>query len=516
METQIESKYLASGVVLDNKYTIVRHLASGGFGNTYLATDRMGKHVVVKEFYLSGVCTRGSDSRSVSITVEENKAIYKAQKDKFIKEARRINQLSGHPHIVKVSDFFEENETAYYVMDYIKGSSLAQVDKPLAEPLVMHYLNQILSALEYVHLQGILHLDIKPNNIMIDNHGNAILIDFGASKQYDADSATHSILTTTTGVAYTPGYAPFEQMSNHSKNLGTHSDIYSLGATLYNLLTGLRPPLPSDILENGIPHLELVSPRMRVLLTKAMSVSVGDRIKTVAELKALLPNSDATTISDGDDTCQDTLLPPTQKGEATEKMQQTGGNSNGSQKGNSSRRGGVFLLALIIAGLIFAIAFKGIEGLSLFDGDDSAAASDSALAIPDSVPVIGPTGPSGGKFIKDSDVSPSDGNYYYYGSFTHVEEGENPVSIRFESKNGKIVNCVYKNETLGGKIKMNGKWTPNGLYFVAKKADYLNGKRVDFTITLRSNDEMNNYMTGDAYVGEKHLKVKLEKIDEEN
>ena len=160
------SRYLAEGVVLDNKYTIVRHLASGGFGNTYLATDRMGKSVVVKEFYLSGVCTRDADSRRVSITIEENKALYHAQRTKFIKEAQRIYALS-HPHIVKVSDLFEENGTAYYVMDYIEGQSLAQMFKPLAEPLVMHYLNQILSALEFVHSQGILHLDIKPNNIMV-------------------------------------------------------------------------------------------------------------------------------------------------------------------------------------------------------------------------------------------------------------------------------------------------------------------------------------------------------------
>ena len=183
METKIDAnvgtRYLAQGVVLNKRYTITKYLASGGFGHTYLATNTMGMQVVIKEFYISGVCSRDKDSRSVIVSVDDNKELYIKQKSKFIREAQRIYSLS-HPNIVKVMDAFEENDTAYYVMDYIDGQSLAQMQKPIREDVVIHYLRQILSALEYVHNVDLLHLDIKPSNIMIDSHGNAILIDFGA------------------------------------------------------------------------------------------------------------------------------------------------------------------------------------------------------------------------------------------------------------------------------------------------------------------------------------------------
>lgn len=463
MEHNAEGKYLSPGVVLDNKYTIKKHLASGGFGHTYLATDRMGSQVVVKEFYLSGVCSRGADSRSVIISVAENKPIYEVQKSKFIKEAKRIQSLS-HPNIVKVFDLFEENGTAYYVMEHIDGCSLDQCGKPIAEPLVRHYLNQLLSALEYVHFNGILHLDIKPNNIMIDNHGKAILIDFGASKVFDFNSETHSVLSTTAGVSYTPGYAPFEQISGQSKNLGTHSDIYSLGATLYNLLTGLVPPSPSDILDNGIPHLDLLSPQMGKLLIKAMAVSTLDRIKTVAAFKTLLNGESIPT------------LPPPE-------------NSNPKPKPlpQPKKKGLKFIAVLAFVGVVVFVVAKGIDNI---------------------FPLEMPNPPHKEQTTQETKSS-TDGSYYYYGDFTDLEGVVNPVSLQFESKNGKIVNCVYKNEVYGGKIKMKGKWTSDGLYFEAKGADYLKGKKVDFTITLKSNDASNNSMTGHSYVGDKYLDVKL-------
>lgn len=281
-----DSRYLSQGTILD-QYTISKHLASGGFGNTYLAHNRLGTQVVIKEFYLSGVCSRDINSRNVTISVEDNKTLFESQKTKFIKEAKRIHALS-HPNVVKVTDLIEANETAYYVMDYIDGKSLAQMQKPLSEIKVRHYLNQIMSALEYIHSQGLLHLDIKPSNIMIDSNDNAILIDFGASKLYDAQGANHSILTTTTGITFTPGYAPFEQMSNHLDALGTYSDIYAIGATLYNLLTGEKPPQPLSIHENGLPQIPNISPALMNAINGATMYFRKERIKTIAELKAVL------------------------------------------------------------------------------------------------------------------------------------------------------------------------------------------------------------------------------------
>ena len=283
-------KFLSSGTLLNNKYVIERHIASGGFGNTYLARNHNGDKVAIKEFYLSGVCTRDANSSNVTVSIDENKKLYDTQKQKFFREAQRINQLSAHPNIVKVFDSFKENGTAYYVMDYIDGKSLAQVAKPIPEYEVTIYLDQILSALEFVHSQGILHLDIKPNNIMIDGQGRAILIDFGASKQYDVESDNKSMLSTT-GLAYTPGYAPIEQTGNQKKKVGTHSDIYSLGATLYNLLTGEIPPTADEILEDGIPHLEKLSPKFRRVIEAAMTVVPKERVGNVKEFRQLLSSA---------------------------------------------------------------------------------------------------------------------------------------------------------------------------------------------------------------------------------
>lgn len=212
--------YLPIGTVLDRRYKVEKHLASGGFGNTYLVTTRLGNHkMVVKEFFMPLLCGRDYATNDVTISIESNRIQFDSQKRKFQKEAERIHSIN-HPNVVKVTDLFEENGTAYYVMDFIDGKSLSQLDKPMGEDVALGYMRQVLCALEYVHSQGVLHLDIKPSNIMVDKAGKAILIDFGASKLFDVDSENQSLLSTTAGIAYTPGYAPFEQMSNHVESLG--------------------------------------------------------------------------------------------------------------------------------------------------------------------------------------------------------------------------------------------------------------------------------------------------------
>lgn len=188
--------------LLGGKYRIERYLASGGFGNTYLAQDTsFDERVVIKEFFLKGVT--GREGNSVTVTLEVNRPLFDSQLRKFTKEARRLRGLN-HANIVRVYDLFHENDTAYYVMDYIDGESLAEKVKRygvMSEHEVHRYLPQLLDALETVHRQDILHLDLKPGNIMVDRSGQLRLIDFGASKQTSNDGTA----TTTTGLAYTPG-----------------------------------------------------------------------------------------------------------------------------------------------------------------------------------------------------------------------------------------------------------------------------------------------------------------------
>lgn len=239
---------LKVGTILRGIYRIDSYLSSGGFGNTYVATNiEFDERVAIKEFFMKGVTQREDNQTAVSVSNSENTNSFLEQKEKFKKEARRIRQLKNE-HIVKVHDMFDENGTAYYVMDFVDGENLSErlkrTGRPMTENEVRLILPQILDALKAVHDAGIWHLDLKPANIMVDKAGNVKLIDFGASKQLNAQKGG---ATTSTAISYTNGYAPREQMEQNYDKFGPWTDIYALGATLYNLLTNKRPPLPTDI-----------------------------------------------------------------------------------------------------------------------------------------------------------------------------------------------------------------------------------------------------------------------------
>ena len=244
-----KASMLPIGAILRGIYRVDKHLSSGGFGNTYMATNiEFNERYAIKEFFMKGITQRDGNQTTVSVSNSENGDAFIQQKEKFKKEARRLRQLDN-PHIVKVHDLFEENGTAYYVMDYVDGENLSErlkrTGRPMSESEVCLILPQILDALKAVHNEGFCHLDIKPSNIMLDKGGKIKIIDFGASKQLGANGT----LTTNapTAFAQTPGYAPREQMEQNLDKIGPWTDIYALGATLYNLLTNNKPPLPTDI-----------------------------------------------------------------------------------------------------------------------------------------------------------------------------------------------------------------------------------------------------------------------------
>ncbi|MCR4834931.1 MAG: protein kinase [Bacteroidaceae bacterium] len=225
------------------KYRIERVLGQGGFGITYLAIQvSSNRQIAIKELFLNGVNERLGSAVHVSNSV--NDTLFEKQKEKFKKEAKRIMSLDNE-HIVQVYDLFEENNTVYYVMDYLKGESLASKMKreghPLAESEVMDILPQLLDALSEIHKFQIWHLDIKPANIMLIDK-NVVLIDFGASKQIAPGEMT------STNLYFTPGYAPAEQTGMLFNQFGPWTDLYAVGATIFNLLTG-KSPLEFDIEE---------------------------------------------------------------------------------------------------------------------------------------------------------------------------------------------------------------------------------------------------------------------------
>ena len=251
----MNTQYLSSESSLQGgRYRIVRMLGSGGFGITYLGTQTgLERNIVIKEFFMTDYCLRDEYSNLITVPTVSNVEFVERFKDKFLKEARHIAQLK-HPNIVNIIDVFEENGTAYYVMDFIEGGSLVekvQREGSLPENVAKRYILQIADALNYIHQRFMNHLDVKPGNIMLSRNNNAILIDFGLSKQYDSQTG-HQTSTTPVGISH--GYAPMEQYKEGGvSEFSPETDIYSLGATLYYLLTGARPPVSQEINEDGLP-----------------------------------------------------------------------------------------------------------------------------------------------------------------------------------------------------------------------------------------------------------------------
>jgi hypothetical protein len=222
-------------------------------------------------------------------------------RDKFIKEAKNIAKLK-HPHIVKVIEVFEENGTAYYVMEYIEGCSLLEWvrDKgPLPEKEALGYIRQAASALDYIHSLQINHLDVKPGNILRRSSSLVVLIDFGMSKQYDASGEQ----TSSTPVGVSAGYAPIEQSTpNGVSQFSAPTDIYSLGATLYKLLTGNTPPDATSIINDGLPPLPPhITPSTAATITKAMTPAKRNRPQSIRNFLLLLGGTILPTPSPNED-----------------------------------------------------------------------------------------------------------------------------------------------------------------------------------------------------------------------
>ena len=270
------------------QYRIVRHLASGGFGNTYEAVDvALERCVAIKEFYPKSLCGRMTSAGEVTLLSTDNAEMFTQLRAKFRKEAVRLSQLNNH-YIVRVHTYFEELGTSFYVMDYLQGESLSarmkRTGRPLTEAEALRYLSQVLDALAEVHAQNIWHLDLKPANIMVNERDEAVLIDFGASKQLQ--SVDGYTISTSQNVAYTQGYAPLELVSGDMKKFGSWTDLYSLGATLYALFTMTTPPTAAAIMDDGLPALpSSLSASTHELIAWLMQPAMSRRPQSVQEVQ---------------------------------------------------------------------------------------------------------------------------------------------------------------------------------------------------------------------------------------
>jgi serine/threonine protein kinase len=277
------------------RYIIQKFIGQGGFGITYEAQDTLlSRKVAIKEMAPFGSTTRVGLEIRIIAKHPTQEGLSKQLKDfqegksKFLNEAQTLAKFK-HPSIVRVYDYFEENNTAYMVMEFVEGKTLSALVSQkgrLREEEALGYIFQLCEALEEIHQGGYLHRDIKPENVIVTPDGKAVLVDFGIARQF---AAAQRISMT---IAYSDGYAPLEQYSSVAP-FGPPTDIYALGATLYYLLTGTEPvSAPQRSSGVVLPPPNSLNPSVSETVSdavmKAMSMRIEDRPQTIKEFLNLL------------------------------------------------------------------------------------------------------------------------------------------------------------------------------------------------------------------------------------
>lgn len=237
-----EQKYpvaLRAGTVLNGRYIVGRVLGQGGFGITYLALDtQLDAKVAIKEFMPGELATR-VDGTTVSVLAESNTEAFTYGSERFQEEARTLAKFIGHPNIAGVSSYFDENDTSYFVMDYIEGISfktyIANHGGKVSVEDACNVMIPVLQALTAVHAEGFIHRDVTPDNIYITKDGMVKLLDFGSAR-YSIGDKSKSL-----DVILKVGYAPKEQYIRRSRQ-GPYTDVYSCAACFYAAITGYLPP----------------------------------------------------------------------------------------------------------------------------------------------------------------------------------------------------------------------------------------------------------------------------------
>ncbi|MBB6017415.1 protein kinase [Deinococcus radiopugnans] len=275
---------LPAGATLNlGQYEVLKVLGQGGFGVTYQARDkRLGHQVAIKELFISGSSRRENTVFAPSTLGTQG---FAETKMRFLEEARVLASFN-HPGIVRVLNFFEDHGTAYLVMELLDGETLGALlasRGPQEAAAVGRVAASLAETLAEVHRAGLLHRDIKPDNIVLEKSGRVVLIDFGSVRAFaPGKTVSHTRLVT-------PGYAPLEQYGTAAK-FGAYTDIYALGATLHHALTGVMPPPATDrALGTPLPPLPASTPPvLRRVVEAAMAVKVTDRPQSAAELLVLL------------------------------------------------------------------------------------------------------------------------------------------------------------------------------------------------------------------------------------
>ena len=277
---------LRKGTRLIGRYTIEGVLGQGGFGITYLGIDELHeKKVAIKEFFPQGIVTRNIEYRdTVTVTFVGEKDNYEKGKERFLKEARTMAKFSKDEGIVKALDFFEINNTAYIVMEYLEGITLKQYlreNQRIAPEDLIELLVPLIESLDEIHSQGMIHRDISPDNIMVLPDGRIKLMDFGAARDY-TEFGEKSL-----SIVLKPGYAPPEQYQTHGVQ-GPWTDIYALCATMYKCITGENPPDAIErVMDDSLKKISefgiVIPTQEEAAIIKGMSVSAQDRYQNIKD-----------------------------------------------------------------------------------------------------------------------------------------------------------------------------------------------------------------------------------------
>ena len=277
---------LRKGTRLIGRYTIEGVLGQGGFGITYLGMDELHeKPVAIKEFFPQGIVTRNIEYQdTVTVTFVGEKDNYEKGKERFLKEARTMAKFSKDEGIVKALDFFEINNTAYIVMEYLEGITLKQYlreNQRIAPEDLIELLVPLIESLDEIHSQGMIHRDISPDNIMVLPDGRIKLMDFGAARDY-TEFGEKSL-----SIVLKPGYAPPEQYQTHGIQ-GPWTDIYALCATMYKCITGENPPDAIErVMDDSLKKISEfgidIPPQEETAIIKGMSVSAKDRYQDIKD-----------------------------------------------------------------------------------------------------------------------------------------------------------------------------------------------------------------------------------------
>ena len=517
----MESSLNINVTLQSGKYEIIKVLGQGGFGITYLVRHTLlNKTYALKEFFPKDYCNRDSDTSQLTVATTSNIDLVDRLRGRFITEARNITKLK-HPGIIQIHDVFEENGTAYYVMDFIEGESLEDIVKrygALNEQTAVSYITAIADALEYIHRNRMSHYDVKPANIMVSKHdGQPVLIDFGLSKQFDSQG--HATSTLLMGVSH--GYSPLEQyVQDGITAFSPQSDVYALGATLYTLVTGRIPPEAPKLLGREIEMPTTVSQPIQNAVKWAMRSDPNVRCPSAtAFIEALQGNAPQQTTTTIDIPSQNAGFSQQATQINPAFSQQPPVVSVNPQPKKSGMQGwviGLIIGLVVLVGILVAVMLTGNDGYST--KEDPYVTSEAQTETPENTapepaaevaeagpeePAVETSGMPGiFKSIVENGIPGTRGGktaYYYSGMFT--VNGQNyPVMFCFVvNENDNTLNVVYKNVKYKAKMDMS-------VLSVDNYSMQLNNAKNGFSVLLEGSG---SEMTGTASQGDSTLDVYL-------